>query len=146
MGTALYNELLTQIRTNTLTAANTTLRDEYVNPAMKFWTLAEGAMLFTYKIRNKGIVTQTSDNANPAPISEIDRLVKIFEAKAQAYSERITRFLIENDTTYPLYTDAGDGVDTIHPKRDNYNIGWYMGNTKGKYNPCANGDENTIPF
>ena len=143
IGTALYDELKTQVRTNTLTSVNQTLLFEKINPALMWHVLSKGAHIFTYKIRNKGIVTQTSDNATPATISEIDRLVKQFESFAQTYSERLTKYLIENSTTYPLYLNAGNGVDAIQPSFQNYNVGWVMTNGT-KYNPCCNGENNAI--
>lgn len=146
LGTALYDELKTQVRLNTLTSVNQTLLFEKINPALMWHVLSKGAHIFTYKIRNKGIVTQSSDNANPATISDIDRIVKQFESFAQTYSDRLMKYLIENETTYPLYYNAGDGVDTIHPNSEQYNVGWYMPRTSGMngYNPCCNGEENTI--
>lgn len=147
LGTALYDELRTQIQAGTLTQANQTLLFEKINPALMWHLLSKGAHIFTYKIRNKGIVTQTSDNANPASIAEIDRMVKQFESFAQTYSERLMRFLVENENTYPLYSNAGSGADTIHPTLNQYNIGWHMPRTSAfgnGYNPCCNGEENTI--
>ena len=146
LGTALYDELRTQIQAGTLTTVNQTLLFEKINPALMWHVLSKGAHIFTYKIRNKGIVTQTSDNANPATMSELDRMVKQFESFAQTYSERLMMYLVERMTTYPLYTNAGSGADTIHPTINQYNVGWNMPRTNGLngYNPCANGEENTI--
>lgn len=146
VGTALYDEIKTQVRTAALTALNQTLLYEYIMPAMKWKVLSEGAVLFTYKIRNKGIVTQTSDNASPASMADIQYYITLFEQKYQFYAQRITNYLLENDTSYPLFSDAGDGVDTVHPNFNQTTIGWYMpnGNYYGKYNPCAEGGENQI--
>lgn len=147
LGTALYEELKTQVRTNALTSANQTLLYTYIQPAMKWKVMGEGAPIFTYKFRNKGIVTQSSDNATPATMGDIQWIVTYCEQRYQMYAQRITNYLIENDATYPLFTDAGDGVDTIHPNFDQYNVGWYMpksGQPYGEYNPCAKGGENSV--
>lgn len=142
VGTALYEELKTQVRTNTLTALNQTLLFEKINPALKWRVLADGVMIFTYKFRNKGIVTQTSDNANPASKSDLDYMVTYCRERFEEYSDRLTNYLIENDASYPLYSDAGDGVDTIHPNRSQRGAGWFMPNTSiyGKYDPCCKGN------
>lgn len=146
LGTALYNELKTQVRTNALTSLNQTLVFEKINPALKWRVLADGVMIFTYKFRNKGIVTQTSDNATPASKSDLDYMVSYCRERYEEYSERLTNFLIENDDIYPLYKDAGSGVDTIHPNHSKRGNGWFMYNTNpyGKYDPCCNGDQNTV--
>lgn len=144
IGTGLYDELLSQVRGSTLTSLNQTLLFTYINPVLKYYILCDGAPLFTYKLRNKGIVTQSSDNAQPANISEIDRLVRLYEDKAQSYADRLMNYLIQNNTSYPLYYNPGDGVDTIYPKQNQFNIGWRLGKITSKYNPCDN--DKTIDF
>tara|TARA_R110000822_G_scaffold72922_4_gene175289 strand:- start:3604 stop:4185 length:582 start_codon:yes stop_codon:yes gene_type:complete len=146
VGTALYDELRTQIQAGTLTASNQTLLFEKINPALMWHLLSKGAHIFTYKIRNKGIVTQSSDNSQPATMNELDRMVKQFESFAQTYSDRLMKYLVENSTTFPLYYNAGDGVDAIQPRGEQYNVGWYFPRNNGLngYNPCCNGEENTI--
>lgn len=141
LGTALYEELKTQIRANTLTLLNITLLEK-INPVLKWRTLADGATVFTYKIRNKGIVTQSSDNAQPASLADLNFLVTDFTNKYEAYAKRLMNYLIENSTSFPLYENAGSGVDTIHPTSKQQNVGWYMGNSNpyGNYNPCCNGE------
>lgn len=148
LGTGLYNELKTQSRAGTLTALNQTLLFEKIRPVLKWFVLSKGAHIFTYKIRKQGIVTQNSENSTSADIADIDRSVKQFDSFAQTYAERLKNYLIENSSSFPLYEDAGDGVDTIHPTYNQYNVGWVM-NTAGRfgeppYNSCCNGDENTI--
>jgi len=130
LGTALYNEVLNQIDTNTLTTANTTLLDKYISLALLWWTLFEGVDVFTYKFRNKGILKETSEVSQTIGVDEVKRLMDSFRNKAEYYSERVTKFLYENQTTYPLINDAGSGVDTIHPNATNYNTGWYLGGNR----------------
>lgn len=91
-------------------------------------------------------MTMNSDNANPVSIQELDRIYQNFRDKGQVDADMLTRYLIENDDVYPLYKDAGDGVDTVHPKHKQYNVGIYMGKYRSGYNPCGTGDENTIEF
>lgn len=146
IGSALYNELLTQIQNETVTALNATLLDEYINPVMKFYVLANGLYVFNYKIRQKGVMTMNSDNANPASMQELDKIYHYYRDKGQTDADMLMRYLIENDDDYPLYKDAGDGVDTVHPKHNQYNVGIYMGRYRSGYNPCGTGDENTIDF
>jgi hypothetical protein len=50
----------------------------------------------------------------------------------------LTKFLLANTTTYPLYlTQTGVGIDTIFPQRTNYNSGLVIGGDgccMGNYN------------
>lgn len=145
IGSGLYDELCTQVRGATLTTLNQTLLS-YINPALKYFVLADGAHIFTYKIRSKGVQTQSSDNAQPSSMADLDRLVNIYKDRAEVYADRLMKYLLQNSSSYPLYLSPGTGIDTILPKGQQYNIGWYMGNNKNGYNPCANGDQNTIDF
>ena len=42
---------------------------------------------------------------------------------AEWYSERITRYLMENRTDYPLFNSPPSALDTIYPNGTNYNTG-----------------------
>lgn len=133
LGTALYEELKTQIDAGTLTAANTTLLDTYISPSLKYWVLHDGAYILQYKVMNKGIVTRSSENADTVQQNELLSLMAFFKDRAEWYSERVTKFLLENDTTYPLYQNPGDGIDTINPNRNNFTQGWYLGDSHNTY-------------
>jgi len=141
LGTGLYNELKTQVNAGTVTALNVTLLDDYIKWALIYWTLYQGVDIFTYKIRNKGIYKQSSENSTSLDLEETRRLMDAFRNKAEWYSERITKYLLENQTSYPLYINPGNTVDTIHPKRNNYTTDWYLGGYKKKdndWNPYEN--------
>lgn len=129
LGTALYNELKTQITSQTKTALNNTLLEDYIAPALKYWVLHDGALIFTYKIMNKNIVRRTSENTESVQATELHEIMDWFKNRAQYYSERITKYLLENESSYPLYSDAGDGVDTEHPRYNNYTQGLFLGDS-----------------
>ena len=127
IGTGLYDELKTQITANTKTALNITLLSTYIAPALKYWVLHDSALIFTFKIMNKSIVKRTSENTETIQTTDLDRLMNFFKTRAEYYSDRVTRYLIENETSFPLYTNAGSGVDTVFPKRNNFTQGLYLG-------------------
>ena len=129
VGTGIYNEFQTQILAGTLTALNTTLLDDYVAKAMKWWVQYEGVDVLTYKFNNKSVSKKTSENSQPIDMEEIRRLMEKFRTNAEMYSQRITQYLLANLTSYPLYSNPGNTVDTIHPKRNSYTTGIYLGNS-----------------
>lgn len=129
VGTGIYNELQTQILANTLTALNTTLLDTYIAKAMKWWVQYEGVDVLTYKFNNKSVSKKTSENSQPIDMEEIRRLMEKFRTNAEMYSQRITQYLLANLTSYPLYSNAGSTIDTIHPKSQSYTTGIYLGNS-----------------
>jgi len=147
LGTALFEDLKTKITAGTInsTTGYKTLLDTYISPALKYWVLHDGAYILQYKVMNKGIVTRSSENAETIATNELDRLMAFFKDRAEFYSDRVTKFLLENDTTYTLYNNAGNGIDTVQPKINNFTQGWYLGDDSpnfgldidyGKLNNC----------
>ena len=126
IGSGLYDELSDQITNNTLTSLNTTLLS-YIRPAFRYFVLTEGVEIFTYKIRNKGVMTLSSDNGQPVSLDVLDRLMRFFEDRAQEYAKRCERYLLQNINSFPLYAIPGNGVDTIFPRSQVYQTGWYLG-------------------
>lgn len=129
IGTALYDELASQITSGSKTTLNNTLLDSYIKPALKYWVLLDSALILTFKVMNKSIVKRTSENSETIQVTDLDRLMNFFKDRAEYYSERITKYLIENESSYPLFTEPGNGVDTEHPKFNNYSQGLYLGGT-----------------
>ena len=142
LGTALYDEIKGQIEASTLTSDNTTLLQTYIQPALKWWVVYEAADELHMKATNKSIVTKRSDNSDPVNLNSILALKSKYRNRAERMDEKTRLFLIENQTTYPLYTNPGNGVDTIHPKGLTYGTGWYLGGSMPDYGvPTDYGDE-----
>jgi hypothetical protein len=133
LGTGLYNECKDQIRLGTKTALNTTLLDTYVNAALKYWVLHDSALILTFKVMNKSIVKRTAENAEVVSVTDLDKLMDFFKNRAEYYSERITKYLLANVTSYPLYLTAGNSIDTIYPKQNNFTQGLFLGTTKNNF-------------
>ncbi len=141
VGTALYNELKTQITAGTKTSLNNTLLSDYIAPALKYWVLHDAALILTFKVMNKSIVKRNSENTETIQTTDLDRLMDYFKTRAEFYSERVTKYLVENITSYPLFSNAGSGYDTVHPKLNNYTQGLYLGSKISTYDlPIDYGD------
>jgi len=135
LGTSLYNELITQISAGTVTALNRTLLDSYISPCLKNWVMYEGIDVLTFKFMNKSVMKRSSDNAQPIETNDVIRLMSSFRNKAEHYQERAYKYLLENETSYPLYLNQTvDGYDTIYPHTRNFTQGWNLsdkGSIKG---------------
>lgn len=129
IGSGLYDELVSQIDADTLTALNTTLLDDYVIPALEWWTLYEVAPFMTYKLTNKNIVKKNSDNSSGIDYNELDQFMNLITDKAQYFTSRLINYLMQNQSSYPLYFNPGTGIDTIFPTPNAFDCGIYLGNT-----------------
>ena len=126
LGSTLYKELVTQIAANDVTAANQTLLNDYVQPALVQWVYYELPMVLAYRFMNKGMVRRSSDESTPMSMEEIARLTERVKNDAEWYSERITRFLVENRDDYPGFNLPDPALDTIYPNPANYNAGMVL--------------------
>lgn len=133
LGTALYNELQTQVNAGTLTALNTTLIDSYIADVIRFYVLVEGLDIFHYKVTNKAIMTKNSDNSQPIQQLDVIRLIDKNRNNAEFFAQRLTNYIIANQTSYPLYYAPGSTFDTVIPKRNSYSIGWNLDDTHKTY-------------
>jgi len=127
IGTTLYNELKTQITNSTLTAANLTLLEDYIQPSLLYWVQAEAPTAISYKFLNKGVHQQSSENSSNASLDEINFISKRYRDKAEWYTERLVTFLLENESSYPAYANPDDGLDTIQPDTRTYTTGMFLG-------------------
>ena len=121
VGSAL--EMVSQVVSGTTTALNTTLLEDYIQPAMVQWLYYELPMVLAFKYMNKGMVRRTSEESSQMSMDEITRLTDKVKNDAEWYSERITRYLMENRTDYPLFNSPPSALDTIYPNGTNYNTG-----------------------
>src|SRR3990172_6407546 len=125
IGTGLFEELKTQILAATTTSLNQTLLG-HIQFSLKFWVLYEGLEIFTFKFMNKSVMKKDSENSKPIDLKEMDRLKDKFRNTAEWYSQRRTKYLDQNQSSFPLWQNPGSDIDTIHPNRNNYSTGWNL--------------------
>ena len=123
VGSALYSEMVGQVVSGTTTAFNTTLLEDYIQPAMVQWLYYELPMVLAFKYMNKGMVRRTSEESSQMSMDEITRLTDKVKNDAEWYSERITRYLMEQKANYPPFNSPPSALDTIYPNGTNYNTG-----------------------
>jgi len=126
LGTRLYDQILSQISTNTVSALNTTLLDNYVIPCMLYYILSECTPVFKYRYANKGIMIKNSDNSQPADLQEIQFLMDKWKNNAEALAEICTKYLVSESTDYPLY-DANTEIYEVQPNKQNFTHGLFLG-------------------
>lgn len=130
LGSTLYNKIKTEIENSTLTGVYKTLVDDYIQITLKHYVTAECLRMAHYKITNKGLQIQDSEQSSPASTSGVDRLVENEKNKGDWYRQRLIDYLCENSSDYPEYENPDSGVDVIQPTRNNYRTSIYLGGTR----------------
>ena len=125
LGTRLYDQILSQIGSSSVSANNQTLINTYLAPCMKYYVLAECAHIFNYQFWNKGIMTSSSDNAQPVDFSTVKFVMDEYRNKAEKLARIATDYLRYNSSTYTLYT-ANAYTYEEKPNSNNYQTGLYL--------------------
>lgn len=121
LGTDLFDEIIGE--TPTLSAANQTLMDDFILPAMLHYIICESTPVFKYRYANKGIMVKNSENSQPIDFNEMRWLMDKWKNDAEWYAEQATKFLKENEADYPLYYGGNTTCDKIRPNKSNYTTG-----------------------
>lgn len=136
LGTRLYDQLLTEVQGNTLTAANDTLLTDYVKPALKFFVQFELGRDLVFKWMNKGIASKNSDNAVSVDLETLKQIREEYKDKAENYLQDLILFIKANVTDYPLYT-ANTEIDEKQPIGNGYTSPIYLRSNNDYPDTCC---------
>lgn len=105
LGTELFDELLDQIDTDAVTAANQLLIDKIV-PALSWLVFSQ--MLPHGNIRSTaaGFIKNTDENYTLADKEELGSMAKLAYGNWQVYENKLIQFLSKNKANYPLWDDS----------------------------------------
>lgn len=117
-GSGIVEELKTQIATNTLTALNTSLLEDFIQPCLAWWSISEILPSLVWRLQNKGMEKKNSENSTAPEKDDIVFLQAKYEETAKYYARLLINYLKRNNDSYPLYYNQGGqygtNVDTIY--------------------------------
>lgn len=123
LGSNLYNKIKDLIDTGDISISTysdyKTLLDDYIVPALISWSTYECLTYVRYKIMNKSVTSQASDNTTPVDLEELKFISAYIMNKAEFKQQRLIDYLVENRTLFAEYTAAND-YDDIVPKSNAY--------------------------
>jgi hypothetical protein len=130
VGTTYYNTLIAYVIANTLAGVDKALMDNYIQPCLKHYVTGECIRMAHYKITNKGLQIQNSEQSSPAFKSDVDYICESELNKAQWYKQRLVNYLCENSTLFPDYANPDSGLDVIQPSNNAFKSPIFLGRTK----------------
>lgn len=125
LGTDLYDEIISQVTADTVSADNQTLLDNYVLNCVLWYVHCEASPALQYRYMNKGVMSKNSENSQPVDLGVLKYAMDKWKNRAEMYAQRTTKFLKANTTTYPKYIANTDEND-IQPNRNNYTTTIYL--------------------
>ena len=93
IGGSFLKELYLQVRTNTVTAANQFILDEFIGQVVLQYGLMMSLPFLKYKILNKSILSPKSESADSIDLDELKYLVSQVKNTAEQYSMLLQRYL-----------------------------------------------------
>lgn len=106
IGKDLYAELITQVNAESVTALNTTLLTDYIQPYLINKVVSELVIDVNYKIKNKALMVGSSDNAQPLDSSGMSIVQTKYRNIAENYRVSLVDYLTDNYLDYPLFKCA----------------------------------------
>jgi hypothetical protein len=112
LGEKLYEELVGQVATDTLTALNTTLLNgndrlfRGIKPGLAWWIAYESYTYLHSKISPTGIQSKSTDQAVSIDSRSLEIRKNMAKKKAEYYIDQLICYLRDNETDYPLFRDS----------------------------------------
>jgi hypothetical protein len=105
---SLYEQIVTQNATGTLTSYNQTLLDDFIRPALAFYVKLEALQDMNVNTTSKGLMVAMSDTSRAANTNELAALANKVKSHADTLRDKMVRYLNDEDNidNYPLYRDA----------------------------------------
>lgn len=141
LGTGLMVDLQNKIaqatsgNTSALNANEQFLLNAYITPLMIWGVMMEAPLGISFKFMNKGVEKMSSDNAQPAPTGDLDKLRDWAADKFDWYAQRLVYFLNANQNLFPAYNIV-QSMDDVAPTVRGYRSKLYIGNRREGTGVC----------
>jgi hypothetical protein len=125
MGTDLYDKISKNIIDGDLTGDYLNLVNDYIQPMLIHYAMAEYLPFAAYTIANGGVYKHNSENSSIANKEEVDLLISRERDYAEYYTQRFIDYMSFNaDSKFPeYYTNSNEN---IYPDKDALFHGWNL--------------------
>lgn len=103
LGTNLFDEINSQVATNTVSPANQTLLNDYLLKALLHYVLCDSNPSFLIRYMNKGVIEPTAEGYQTTSLEKIQYMMNRSLSKAKWYAQQGSDFLMANAGSYPKY-------------------------------------------
>lgn len=121
LGSELYDKIISDIQSETLTGDYEFIFNEFVRPITKNMAVAEYVEISNYNLGNKGLFKPSSENSETADKGDRNFLSKKYKGIAQMYIERFEKWICRNNIDeYKTYQDEVNATEI------NTSFNWYF--------------------
>lgn len=111
IGSQLYDKLLNEIDTDTVSEDDAELLEEYIKPFLLHLVLADIIIPLQYKFRNAGMVGNTDERLQRSSLEEANWLQQYYMDKAHFFGNRLFNFLVANTSRYKDFCKCKRYID-----------------------------------
>jgi hypothetical protein len=114
LGSKLYDRIISDVQSDSLTGDYKTLVDNYVQDALIYWSYYEALETIYLRPRNAGLIKPTGGENNiDADLALYDKKRQSIKNKAEYFSERLVDYLCFNNSLFVEYGQETN--DDIYP-------------------------------
>lgn len=107
IGTLLYDKILSDVQSNTLTGVYQELVDDYIQNFLLYATYYYTLDYIYMRPRNNGLLTPTGgENSESVDRGMYNVKRQSVQNKREFYAEKLSEYLIENQNTYPEISES----------------------------------------
>lgn len=128
LGTKYLNHIKDAAQNSTLTSAETTLLQDYIQPYLIQRSYYESIPEIWARIMNKSIIVGNTEQGSPVSASEMKYLRSITQDRYEFYAQRLIDYIKNNPNDYPEYYSYSS-TDGMPPKKENYFNGIHISNS-----------------
>lgn len=129
IGTPLYEAMLEQVNTNSLTEENSTLY-LMLAPYISFAVIYESAPFLMYHFSDVGVTRGKSDNSDSITINEANFISTRLRSTLETLKSNFKKWLDEHSDSYPLYKPDNCSCDNSECTDCDWIIQYYGGGYK----------------
>jgi hypothetical protein len=113
---SVYQEILSEFDSDTLTPDNETLLEDYIKPFLVMASYVNYLVTAGKYSTKTGMVKIVGDGKEQITREELKDIIKDYKSKRDFYKNRVINFLECNTDVYPLFKNC------CHPKKSNFSI------------------------
>lgn len=105
LGSCLYNRIIELVNSDEIQDEldYKILLDDYCRKVIVYAATQRAAVYIRYKMMNKGIQSQNSENSNPVDLNELQYFIDHVKNDMEFFSKRLQDYLIANKELFPEY-------------------------------------------
>ena len=127
LGTKYLNHIKNAAQGNTLTPAETTLLQDYIQPYLIQRSYYESLPQIWSRVMNKSVIVGNTEGGSPVTASEMRYLRSITQDRYEFYAARLMDYLKNNPNDFPQYYSY-TSTDGMPPTKENYFNGIHITN------------------